>query len=60
VNATVVLAAGAATWFGSPKQALLLPGVLARVRRSGVDEIIVVAGAYALGEIGERVVECPE
>jgi nicotine blue oxidoreductase len=42
----VVLAAGAATRFGAPKQRLLLPAVLERVR--GVDEIVVVSGAYEL------------
>jgi CTP:molybdopterin cytidylyltransferase MocA len=58
VIAAVVLAAGAATRFGSPKQALLLPRVLERVRRSSADEVVVVAGAYPLQEIGARVVEC--
>jgi CTP:molybdopterin cytidylyltransferase MocA len=42
----VVLAAGAATRFGSPKQRLLLPRVLVRVRASGVDEVVVVLGAH--------------
>ena len=42
----VVLAAGAATRFGAPKQRLLLPAVLERVR--GVDEVVVVSGAYEL------------
>ena len=55
----VVLAAGAATRFGSPKQQLLLPHVLERLRRTAVDEIVVVAGAYPL-ETEARVVECPE
>jgi CTP:molybdopterin cytidylyltransferase MocA len=44
--AAVVLAAGAATRFGAPKQNLLLPDVLARVRESGLREIVVVAGAH--------------
>lgn len=44
--AAVVLAAGAATRFGSPKQQLLLPRVLERLRASAVDEIVVVGGAY--------------
>ena len=61
VVAVVVLAAGAASRFGSPKQALLLPGVVERVRAAAsVDEIVVVAGAHALPEVGERVVECPD
>ena len=55
--AAVVLAAGAASRFGSPKQRLLLPLVLERVRASGVDEIVVVVGAHPL-ETDARVVEC--
>lgn len=58
--AAVVLAAGAATRFGSPKQVLLLPRVLERLRASGVDEIVVVAGAHPLPDLGERVVECAD
>lgn len=42
----VVLAAGAATRFGAPKQRLLLPAVLERVQ--GVDQVVVVSGAYEL------------
>ncbi len=53
----VILAAGAATRFGSPKQRLLLPHVLERVRASSVDEIVVVVGAYEL-ETDARVVAC--
>ena len=48
--AGVVLAAGAATRFGAPKQELLLPRVLERVAASPVDEIVVVEGAYALSD----------
>jgi CTP:molybdopterin cytidylyltransferase MocA len=44
--AAVILAAGAATRFGAPKQALLLPAVLERVRAAGVSELVVVLGAY--------------
>jgi CTP:molybdopterin cytidylyltransferase MocA len=56
----IVLAAGAATRFGAPKQALLLAEVLARVRASAeVDEIVVVAGAYEV-ETDARVVYCPD
>jgi nicotine blue oxidoreductase len=50
----VVLAAGAATRFGAPKQRLLLPAVLERVR--GVDAVVVVSGAYEL----EGAVPCPD
>ena len=57
--AAVILAAGAASRFGSPKQRLLLPRVLERVRASGVDETVVVAGAHAL-ESEARVVQCDD
>jgi CTP:molybdopterin cytidylyltransferase MocA len=60
VIAAVILAAGAATRFGSPKQALLLPRILERVRASGVDEVVVVEGAYPLHQIGAPVVHCAE
>jgi CTP:molybdopterin cytidylyltransferase MocA len=61
----VVLAAGAATRFGSAKQLALLPGVLERLEEAAVDEVIVVAGAYAIEEgtlpLGRaRVVRCPD
>jgi CTP:molybdopterin cytidylyltransferase MocA len=59
VVAAVVLAAGAASRFGSPKQVLLLPEVLRRVRASSVDDIVVVSGAYPL-ESDARVVHCPD
>ena len=51
--AGVVLAAGAATRFGAPKQRLLLPAVLERLGE--LDEVVVVAGAYPL----EGAVDCP-
>jgi nicotine blue oxidoreductase len=60
VIAAVVLAAGASTRFGSPKQAVLLEPVLERVRRSPmVDEIVVVLGAHDV-ETSEPAVRCPE
>jgi CTP:molybdopterin cytidylyltransferase MocA len=58
--AAVVLAAGAATRFGSPKQQLLLGAVLDRLAGSAeVDEIVVAAGAYEL-DVDARVVLCPD
>jgi CTP:molybdopterin cytidylyltransferase MocA len=59
VLAAVVLAAGAAERFGSPKQRLLLPAVLARVHAAGIEEVVVVSGAYEL-DVGERTVYCPD
>ena len=44
--AAVVLAAGASTRFGSPKQRLLLEPVLERVRASSLEHLVVVLGAH--------------
>jgi CTP:molybdopterin cytidylyltransferase MocA len=57
VIAAVVLAAGEASRFGSPKQQLMLGDVLSSVRASTIDEIVVVSGAYEL-ETDARVVHC--
>ena len=56
----IVLAAGAATRFGAPKQQLLLPDVLERLRAAqAVGEIVVVTGAYEV-ETDARTVVCAE
>jgi nicotine blue oxidoreductase len=56
----VVLAAGASTRFGSPKQDLLLGEVVRRVRLSNqIGAIVVVAGAHPV-ETDEPVVRCRE
>jgi nicotine blue oxidoreductase len=55
-----VLAAGAASRFGSPKQRLLLPEVLRRVRAAhAVDDVLVVVGAHAV-DVDARAIRCPE
>jgi CTP:molybdopterin cytidylyltransferase MocA len=60
VISAIVLAAGASTRFGSPKQAVLLEPVLQRVRESAaVSEVVVVLGAHEV-EASARVVHCPE
>jgi len=60
VIAAVILAAGAATRFGSPKQRILLPAVLSRARQSpALDDIVVVLGAYDV-ETDARTVHCSE
>ena len=62
MTAAVVLAAGAATRYGSPKQLVFLPAVLERLARTSVDEVVVVEGAYPLDELGLNVpvVRCPD
>jgi nicotine blue oxidoreductase len=57
--AAVVLAAGASTRFGSPKQRVLLSPVLERLRESSVDEILVVLGAHDV-EVDAQTVHCPD
>ena len=54
-----MLAGGEASRFGSPKQRLFLPSVLAALERSGVDAVVVVTGAHEV-ETDARVVHCPD
>lgn len=55
----IVLAAGASSRYGTrpPKQVELLPRVLAALRESAVDEIVVVSGAH---ELPVENVSCPD
>lgn len=55
--AAVILAAGEASRFGSPKQRLMLADVLRAVRASSVGDVLVVEGAYEL-ETDARLVRC--
>jgi CTP:molybdopterin cytidylyltransferase MocA len=59
VISAVVLAAGASTRFGSPKQHVLLEPVVSRVRESTVDDVLVVLGAHD-AETNARTVRCTE
>jgi nicotine blue oxidoreductase len=65
--AAIVLAAGEATRFGAPKQRLLLPEVLNVIRRTPLDEIVIVEGAYELEPCNDqlqgarcRIVHCDD
>ena len=61
--AAVVLAAGAATRYGSPKQRVFLPAVLERLAQTSIGEVVIVEGAHELDgiDLGEtRVVRCPD
>jgi CTP:molybdopterin cytidylyltransferase MocA len=62
LTAAVVLAAGAATRYGSPKQLVFLPAVLERLAQTSLDDVVVVEGAYPLDELQltTRVVRCPD
>lgn len=63
VIAAVVLAAGAATRYGRPKQRELLPAVLDALAQSPVDEVVVVSGAHVLelpSRPGVRLVDAPD
>ena len=55
----VVLAAGASTRFGSPKQRLLVEPIVSRVRASSVDDVVVVLGAHPV-DTTARTVQCDD
>jgi len=59
VIAAVVLAAGASSRYGTdpPKQVAFLPRVLAALRESSVDEVVVVSGAH---ELDVESIPCPD
>jgi CTP:molybdopterin cytidylyltransferase MocA len=60
VVGAVVLAAGAASRFGSPKQRLMIEPVLARVGGAkAIDDIVVVVGAHEV-ETDARTVHCAD
>jgi CTP:molybdopterin cytidylyltransferase MocA len=55
--AAVVLAAGAASRYGGPKQRALLPAVLAALSETEVSPVVVVEGAWALEPRSDEVHE---
>jgi nicotine blue oxidoreductase len=58
--AGIVLAAGEASRFGGPKQALMLPHVLRRLRPAGLGDLVVVLGAHPVEVTGARTVFCAD
>jgi CTP:molybdopterin cytidylyltransferase MocA len=59
--AAIVLAAGASSRYGvtPPKQAVHIEAVVAALKASTVDDIVVVTGAHEI-ETGARLVSCPD
>jgi streptomycin 3"-adenylyltransferase len=55
-----VLAAGAATRYGGPKQVELLPAVLAALARTSIAETVVVEGAHDLAGTPAQIVRCAD
>ncbi len=58
-----MLAAGAASRYGSPKQRVYLPSVLERLAQTSISEVVVVEGAHPLAGVelgGARLVSCPD
>jgi CTP:molybdopterin cytidylyltransferase MocA len=60
VIGAVVLAAGASTRYGRPKQWELLPAVLERLSHCALDEVVVVEGAHPLDSTEVHVVHCAD
>jgi CTP:molybdopterin cytidylyltransferase MocA len=60
VIGAVVLAAGASTRYGRPKQWELLPAVLERLTLCRLDDVVVVEGAHPLTETNVRIVRCAD
>jgi len=58
--AAIVLAAGAATRYGGPKQQRFLQPVLWALGDAGIEEVVVVEGAYPLEARNARLVECEQ
>jgi molybdenum cofactor cytidylyltransferase len=56
----VVLAAGASTRYGRPKQWELLPAVLERLALCNLDQVVVVEGAHPLSLDDVPVLHCPD
>ncbi|MBV8079379.1 MAG: NTP transferase domain-containing protein [Actinobacteria bacterium] len=63
MTTAVVLAAGEASRYGSPKQRVLLPRVLGRLAATSVGRVVVVEGAHPLADVllpGIELAHCDE